>query len=129
MLNPLFIGFIGCIIRRQKKLGKTKILDFRKLLLKHLKELSEADQLDEVEWYPALYALWREGLSEAEIETLLAGFTSLGTEVAPSDLECLSVDVRNNLLLEFSPMLNYGIDSFQTTFSVKWSDGMITGSN
>ncbi len=126
MLNPLFIGFIGCIIKQQKKSGKTKILDFRKLLLKHLKELSEAGQLDEVEWYPALYALWREGLSEAEIETLLAGFTSLVTTVAPSDLECLSVDVRNNLLLEFSPMLNYGIDSFQTTFSVKWSDGMIT---
>ena len=90
MLNPLFIGFIGSIIKQQKKSGKTKTLDFRKLLLKRLKELFEADQLDGVEWYPELYALWREGLSEAEIETLFAEFTSL-VPYFPFDFLCFGM--------------------------------------
>ena len=71
-----------------------------------LKELFEADEIDEIEWYDELYAHWLEELSETEIDDLFSDFTSLVTEVAPSDLEWLEIDVRNNLLTMFSTTLN-----------------------
>lgn len=120
MVNPLFVGLVANVIRQQHG---NAIEEFRDLMLDRLQELYVVDEIDELDWYDNLYKHWSEELDDDDIDELLPEFVSIVSTIIPPDLYPVSEDIRNSIVLERQPRLNYPIETFSVTFSVRWADG------
>lgn len=123
MVNPLFVGLVANVIRHQQGHG---LAPFRDLMLDRLQQLFVTEAMQDLDWYADLRQHWLEELGEEEVEDLIPELETLVTVVSPADLYWLAVDLRNSILLEDQPRLSYPVESFQATFTVRWSDGTVS---
>lgn len=120
MISQLFVGFIAYAI---EQLGDYELHVFQAEMNSLIAELKEKES-SLISWYSDLKEYWLSQIDEDEVEEGEEKFLDFVKSLDSEKLIELSVDIRNDLMLEDVSNLTYGVDSFTGIFIVKWTDGM-----
>lgn len=123
MISQLFVGLVAYVMQTQTNPG---IADFRSALLQWLQELHNASDFELLEGYADLRKHWLTSMDEGRLEELLPEFTTMVQSIFPIGLYELAAEIRNTLLFDDAPHLNYPIKDFRVIFSIRWEDGLVS---
>lgn len=122
MQNPLFVGLVSFVIENQT-IGSLD--EFRESLVAWLDRLKAASEIQLFEDYADLKNFWSVSLDEESIEAYYDQFEIIVKEIESESLYWLAVPIRNSLLLDAVPELNYSLKNFRVTYSLEWHDGQV----
>lgn len=123
MQNPLFVGLVSFVVQNQKT---GSFDEFRDSMINWLNRLQTASEIQLVEDYADLKNYWSTELANETIEAYHDQFETIVKEIEPEALYWLAVPIRNGLLLDAVPELNYSLKNFRVTYSMEWHDGQVS---